>query len=130
MQTRDYDDRIYVSSLKGFRQVNKMHNAIDIHQETIGYCNMYVDGVVVSYLQSMKKPQLNAIHFFEDHYQTIFEALLKSLSEKFTDPKKELGFSSVNILNEESENMCFTLYTFIDVGGSKVKIKMFKDIII
>jgi len=130
MQTRDYDDRIYVSSIEGFRQVNNMHDAIDLKQETNGYCNMYADGVAVSYLHCMKEPQLNAIHFFEDHYQTIFEALLTALSEKFTEPKRELGFSSVNILNDESENMCFTMYTFIDIDGNKVKIKMFKDQVI
>lgn len=130
MQTRDYDDRIYVSAIKEFRQVNNMHNGIDINQETNGYCNVYVDSIAVSYLHSMKEPQINAIHYFEDNFEVIFNTLLDYLSERFKDIKKELGFSSINILDENKENMCFTEYTFINVEENKVKLRMFKDKVI
>lgn len=130
MQTRDYDDYIYVSSIKGFRQVNDMHTSIDVNQETKGYCNMYADNIAVSYLHSMKAPQINAIHYFEDNYEIIFKALLEYLSERFKDPKNELGFSYVNILNKNKENICFTEYTFIDVDGCKIKVNMYKSQVI
>ena len=130
MQIRDYDDRIYVSAIKEFRQVNNMHNGIDINQETNGYCNVYVDSIAVSYLHSMKEPQINAIHYFEDNFEVIFNTLLDYLSERFKDIKKELGFSSINILDENKENMCFTEYTFINVEENKVKLRMFKDKVI
>lgn len=56
--------------------------------------------------------------------------LLDYLSERFKEPKNELGFSSINILNENKESICFSEYTFIDVEGNKIKLKMFKNKVI
>lgn len=104
-----------------------MHSGIDVTQETNGYCNMYAANIAVSYLHSMSDSQLNAIHYFEDNYEIIFKVLLDYLSGRFIDPKNELGFTYVNILNKNKENICFTEYTFIDSNGRKIKVSMYKS---
>lgn len=127
MQTRDYDDYVYVSSTLGFRKVNDNGDKIDVNLETDGYCNLYSDSIAVSYLHSMSDFETNAIHYFEEHHNKIFQNLLKHLSAIYANPKLELGFRHVNILDSQKEEMCFTEYVFIDVNQKKVTIKMYKD---
>ncbi len=130
MQTRDYDDYIYIASTLGFRKVDDSGLEIDPSKETDGYCNLYANNISLSYLHSMNTFQINAIHYFEENHDEIFFALQLFLNEKYTNPEKELGFRSVNILDEYKEEMCFTAYTFIDLKKQKVIIKMYKNIII
>lgn len=130
MQTRDYDDYIFIASTLGFRKVDDSGLEIDTAKETDGYCNMYANNISVSYLHSMNTYQINAIHYFEENHDEIFFALQLFLDEKFTNPEKELGFRSVNILDEHKNEMCFTEYTFIDLKKQKINIKMHKDSII
>ena len=130
MQTRDYDDYIYIASTLGFRKVDDSGLEIDPSKETDGYCNLYANNISLSYLHSMNTFQINAIHYFEENHDEIFLALQLYLDEKYKKPEKELGFSSVNILDEYKEEMCFTVYTFIDLKKQKVIIKMYKNIII
>ncbi|PQJ81853.1 hypothetical protein [Polaribacter glomeratus] len=122
MQTRDYDDYIYIPSILGFRKVNDIGNEIFVHQETDGYCNIYADNISVSYLHSMNELQINSIHFFEDHHKNIFEVLLAHLSKNFKNPKLELGFRHVNVVDENE--ICNSEYVFIDSTKKKVKITM------
>jgi len=127
MQTRDYDDHIYVFSLKGFRQVNDQHTGIITDQETDMYCTMYADGIAVSNLHSMSSEQLNAIHYFEENHVIIFNALVEHLSKVYTKPKEKLGFTSINILNSGQDDSCYSEYTFIDESGKKIKITLHKN---
>lgn len=124
MQSRDYDDYIYVSSTLGFRKVNDDGNEVFVNQETDGYCNLYADSISVSYLHSMNDAQINAIHFFEENHENIFEVLMAHLSKRYQNPKLELGFRDVNILDENENEICFTEYAFIDAKKNKIKIKM------
>ncbi|AOW17967.1 hypothetical protein LPB03_11105 [Polaribacter vadi] len=130
MQTRDYDDYIYIASTLGFRKVDDSGLEIDASKETDGYCNLYANNISVSYLHSMNTFQINAIHYFEENHDEIFFALQLFLNEKYTNPEKELGFRSVNILDEHQNEMCFTEYTFIDLKNQKINIKMHKNRII
>ena len=130
MQTRDYDDYIYVNSTLGFRKVTDDGTEIVLMQETDGYCNMYADNISVSYLHSMNDFEVNAIHNFEENHQTIFSILLNYLKKTFLQPKSKLGFSHVNILYEHKDIMCFTEYVFIDEVKNKISIMMHKDSII
>ncbi len=41
MQTRDYDDTIYIPSLRGFRQLNNQHTGIFLEEETDRYSTLY-----------------------------------------------------------------------------------------
>ncbi|MGB1309253.1 MAG: hypothetical protein ACPG6B_10100 [Oceanihabitans sp.] len=127
MQTRDYDDYIFITSTLGFRKVNDLGNQINQGQETDGYCNMYANSIAVSYLHSMQEPQLNAIHFFEENHEIIFKTIYKQLLKKYQNPKLELGFRHVNILDSHKKEVCFTEYVFVDSNQKKVVIKMHKD---
>lgn len=124
MQTRDYDDYIYVKSILGFRKVNDDGLEIDVNQETDGYFNLYSDSISVSYLHSMSDSQINAIHFFEENHQLIFEVLVAYLSKKYSNPKLELGFRHVNILDENEDEICYSEYVFMDKENKRLKIKM------
>jgi hypothetical protein len=130
MQTRDYDDYIYSSSTLGYRKVSDDGLEIDVNQETDGYFNLYADSISVSYLHSMDMDQINAIHYFEENTEQIFITLLEHLSKMYTNPKQELGFKHVNVLNENKQDYCFTEFTFIDAQNIKVTIKMHKDCIL
>ena len=130
MQTRDYDDYIFIASTLGFRKVDDGGLEIDAAKETDGYCNLYANNISVSYLHSMNSYQINAIHYFEENHDEIFLVLHLYLDEKYTNPEKELGFRSVNILDEHQNEMCFTKYTFIDFKNQKINIKMHKNRII
>jgi hypothetical protein len=127
MQTRDYDDYIYVSSTLGFRKVNDAGNEVFVNQETDGYCSCYADNTSVSYLHSMIDTQLNAIHFFEENHENIFEVLVAHLSKTYQNPKLALGFRHVNILDESKDKICYTEYVFIDAKKNNIKIKMHQD---
>lgn len=127
MQTRDYDDYIYIASTKGFRKVDDSGLEIDALKETDGYCNVYANNISVSYLHSMNAFQTNAIDYFEENHDEIFLALYLYLDEKYKDFEKELGFKSVNILDEHKDEMCYTEYTFINLKKQKVIIKMHKN---
>ncbi|MBU3011393.1 hypothetical protein KO506_08265 [Polaribacter vadi] len=127
MQTRDYDDYVYISSTEGFRKVDDSGSKIDENQKTDGYCNLYADNISLSYLHSMSDIQINAIHYFEENYEAIFKVLLAHLSKKYKNPKLELGFSSMNVLHEDKNEMCFTVYTFIDKEQNKIHLKMHKN---
>ena len=124
MQTRDYDDYLFVSSILGFRKVNDTGTEILVNQETDGYCNLYADSISVSYLHSMNDAQINAIHFFEENYQLIFEVLEAYLSKKYQNPKLELGFRHVNVLDENENEICYSEYVFIVEENKRLKIKM------
>ena len=130
MQTRNYDDTIYISSLKGFRQVNKQHTAIILEEETARFCNMYVNGIAVSYSHSMSSQQINAIHYLEDNHKMIFTVLVKYLSKQYPKPKERLGFTSINLLNHGLDDCCYSAYTFIDSLGKKVIILLHKSPIV
>ena len=75
-QTRDYDDYVYISSIKGYRKVDDSGLEINLNQETDGYCNLYADNISLSYLHSMNNFQINAIHYFEENYEAIFKVVL------------------------------------------------------
>ena len=105
MQTRDYDDYIYIASTKGFRKVDNSGLEIDALKETDGYCNVYANNISVSYLHSMNDFQTNAIDYFEENHDEIFLALHLYLVEKYKDHEKELGFKSVNILDTHKDGM-------------------------
>ncbi len=124
MQSRDYDDYIYVSSILGFRKVNDAGNEILVNQETDGYCSLYANNCSVSYLHNMNDSQLNAIHYFEKHHPKIFEVLVAHLSEKYKNPRLEVGFRHVNILDIYMNEICNVEYTFIDSTKKNVKITM------
>ena len=127
MQARHYDDRIYISSLKGFRQVNNQHNGILLEEETDKYCSMYVNGVAVSYLHSMSPQQINAIHYFEENHKVVFNVLMEHFSELYPKSKERLGFASINILKHSLDDCCYSEYKFIDHLGKKVKILLHKN---
>ena len=127
MQKRDYDDTIYISSLKGFRQVNNQHTGIILEEETDMYCSMYVDGTAVSYLHSMSSQQINAIDYFEDNHKVVFNVLIKHFSKLYTKPKERLGFASINILSSSLDDCCYSEYKFIDDLDKKVKILLHKS---
>lgn len=129
MQTRNYDDYIYIESTLGFRKVDNSGTEIDITQETDGYCNLYADNVSVSYLHNMNDFQVNAIHYFEKNQDEIFLELYLFLDESYKNLEKELGFKCVNILNENDKSICLTEYTFIDASKNKIKVKMLKNTI-
>ena len=57
-------------------------------------------------------------------------ALHLYLDEKYKDFEKELGFKSVNILDEHKDEMCFAAYTFVDAKKNKIEIIMHKNNII
>lgn len=130
MQTRDYDDYMYIASTLGFRKVGDSGLEININQETDGYCNVYANNISVSYLHSMNTFQTNAIEYFEENHDAIFLALYLYLDEKYKDFEKELGFKSVNILEEHKEEMCFAAYTFIDAKKNKIEIIMHQNNVI
>ena len=130
MQTRDYDDYIFVSSLNGFRSVDINNRIVDVSQETDGYCNLYADHISLSFLHSMNELQINAIHYFEDHHETIFNVLIDHLKKTYIQPKKELGFIYVNIVPENREDTCLTEYVFLNAKNHMVHIKMHKDVFI
>jgi hypothetical protein len=130
MQTRDYDDYIYVDSTLGFRKVDDDGIKIDISKETDGYCNVYADNISVSYLHSMNDAQINAIHFFEENHNNIFHNILENLKEASTTPKLSLGFRHVNILNKEKDNFCYAEYVFINENNDKVILLAHKNEII
>ena len=130
MQTRDYDDYIYIASTLGFRKIDDSGLEINILKETDGYCNLYANSISVSYLHSMNTFQINAIHYFEENHDEIFLELHLFLDEKYKNPEIELGFKSVNILDEHKDKMCFTEYTFIDAKKNKIKIMMHQKNII
>ena len=109
MQTRDYDDYIFIASTLGFRKVDDSGLEIDAAKKTDGYCNMYANNTSVSYLHSMNSFQVNAIHYFEENHYEIFFALQLFLDEKYINPTQELGFRSVNILDEHQNEMCFSI---------------------
>lgn len=130
MQTRDYDDYVYIASNKGFRKVDDSGSEININQETDGYCNLYANNISLSYLHSMNDFQTNSIHFFEENHDEIFLELELFLGDKYKDTEKELGFKCVNILNEYKDEMCFAAYQFIDANNNKIEIIMHKNKII
>lgn len=130
MQTRDYDDYVYVSSIEGFKKVDDSGLEINVNQETDGYCNLYADNISLSYLHSMSDVQINAIHYFEENHKEIFTVLFAHLSKKYTNPKSELGFSFMNVLVGHKDEMCYTEYAFIDSEKNQIKIKMHKNKVI
>lgn len=130
MQTRDYDDYVYISSSLGFRKVNDAGNKVFLDIETDGYCNLYADNISVSYLHSMNNFQIKAIHYFEENYQLVFKILLIYLSKFYKNPKLLLGFRHVNVLNDYKDDMCYLEYVFIDSKGSSISIKMGKNQVI
>ena len=71
--------------------------------------------------------QINAIHYFEDNHPKIFKNLITHLSTKYVHPRFDLGFSYVNILEEQKKKICFTEYVFVDKNQEKVIIVMHKD---
>ena len=85
MQTRDYDDYIFIASTLGFRKVDDGGLEIDAAKETDGYCNLYANNISVSYLHSMNSYQINAIHYFEENHDEIFLVLHLYLDEKKQD---------------------------------------------
>lgn len=130
MQTRDYDDYIFVSSLQGFRSVDINNRIIDLSQETDGYCNIYADHISLSFLHSMNELQINAIHYFEDHQKIIFNVIVDHLRKTYAAPKKELGFIYINVLQERREDACLTEYVFLNTENQKIRVKMYKDLFI
>ena len=130
MQTRDYDDYIYIASTLGFRKVDDSGLEIDVAKETDGYCNVYANNISVSYLHSMNNFQTNAIEYFEENHDAIFLALLLYLDDSYLNPAHELGFKCVDILDEYKDELCFAEYTFIDANKQKIKIMMHKNNII
>jgi hypothetical protein len=127
MQTRDYDDYIFSSAILGYRKVSDDGLKINIDQETDGYFNLYSDSISVSYLHSMDTHQINAIHYFEENEHTIFNILLHYLSKKYTNPKLVLGFSHVNILEDQLKEYSYTEYVFINADNKKIVILMLKN---
>ena len=130
MQTRDYDDYIYIPSSLGFRKINDAGNKVFLDIETDGYCNLYADNISISYLHNMNDFQVNAIHYFEENHLTIFKKVLSYLSNFYKNAKLELGFRHVNVLNDYKDDMCYLEYVFIDSKGSSISIKMGKDQVI
>ncbi|MEP0265222.1 hypothetical protein [Dokdonia sp.] len=130
MQTRDYDDYIFVPSLNGFRSVDINNRIVDVSQETNGYCNIYANHISLSFLHSMDALQINAIHYFEDHQKIIFNVIVNHLKEIYAQPKKELGFIYINILPKSKEDTCLTEYVFLNTKNQKIRVKMYKDVFI
>ena len=130
MQTRDYDDYVYIASTLGFRKVDDWGLEIDVLKETDGYCNLYAGNISLSYLHSMDTYQINAIHYFEENHEALFEVLLAHLAKKYKNPKLELGFKCVNILYKHKNEMCYASYDFIDANKQKIKIMMHQDTIV
>ncbi|RBW56513.1 hypothetical protein DS884_13685 [Tenacibaculum sp. E3R01] len=130
MQTRDYDCYIYIASRMGFRLLNDNGDTIFIDKETDGYCNMYANNIAVSFLHSMNKKQINAIHYFENNHPKIFEVLVNHLSNQFKLPKDELGFKCINILDQFIDDFSIVEYIFIKANKEKIKVKMFKSILV
>ena len=130
MQNRDYDDHIYVSSLKGFRNFDFRTKTINLSEETNCYCNMYADKISVSALHSMNAAQINAIHYFEDNEEEIFKVILDNFENAYKAPKEELGLFYVNILNKNKEDICFTEYVFLNAKAEEVKLVMLKNTIV
>lgn len=126
MQTRDYDDYIFVDFSLGFRKVDAAGLEIEINKDTDGYCNLYANNISVSYLHSMDDCQINAIHFFEENHKEIFKIIIKFLSKKYKNPKQILGFRHVNVLNKNKHETCYTEYLFIDALKNKIKVTMHK----
>lgn len=127
MQTRDYDDYLYIPSTLGFRKVDDAGTTIDNKKETDGYCNLYANSISVSYLHNMRDAQINAIHFFEEHHDTIFLQILLYLEKEYSNPLLQLGFRHVNILEKEKDTCCYTEYVFIDVNEKKITLTLHKQ---